>query len=78
MALEAELKTYKSGLQSLLANEGKYVLICGEDIIGLYDTYRDGLQAGYEKCGLVSFLVKQIEAVEEIQFFTRPIDPCLT
>ena len=78
MSLEAELKTYQAALPGLLANEGKYVLIQGENIIGVYDTYADAIQSGYEKCGLAPFLVKQIKAVEQVQFFTRPIEPCRT
>ena len=78
MTLEVELKTYRNSLQELLADEGKYVLIQGDEIVGLFDTYADALQSGYDKCGLDPFLVKQIESNEQIQFFTRPIEPCPT
>ena len=78
MALEVELDTYRRNLEALLADVGKYVLIHKKDVIGVYDTYNDAIQNGYEKCGLEPFLVKQIEAIEKIQFFTRPIKPCHT
>lgn len=78
MALEVELTTYEANLQSLLADEGKYVLIMGEEVLGIYETYADAIQSGYEKCKLESFLVKQIEATEQVQFITRPIEPCRT
>lgn len=78
MALEAELKTYESSLQSLLADEGKFVLIKGDQVLGVYETYADAIQSGYEKCELEPFLVRKIEATEHIHFFTRPIEPCLT
>lgn len=78
MTLKAELKTYQNSLPGLLANVGKYVLIKGADVLGLYDTYADAIQGGYEKCGLEPFLVKQIEAVEQVQYFSRPIESCPT
>ena len=78
MALEAELKTYQGALPSLLAKAGKYVLIKGDDVLGLYDTYADAIQGGYEKSRLDPFMVKQIEAVEQVQFVSRSIEPCPT
>jgi len=78
MALEQELETYKAKLAELTANEGKFVLIQGSDVAGVFDTYADAIKEGYEKFGLKPFLVKQIHAVERIQFVSRFIDPCLT
>lgn len=75
-SFEAELKTYDVHLAELLADdEGRYTLIRGEAILGTYDTYKDALQAGYEKCGLDPFLVKRIQAVDQVQHFTRDIVP---
>jgi len=76
MALETELATYQRELPKLLAQEGRFAVIGGEDVIGAYDTYHDALQAGYEKRGLQPFLVKRIQAVEEVQWFSRDIRPC--
>lgn len=75
MALETELETYQQHLSDLLADEGKYALIQKADVLGTYDTYNDAIKAGYEKCGLEPFLVKQIQAVEQIQYITREICP---
>lgn len=72
-ALERELETYQRELPNLLANEGKYVVIHDEEVLGFYGTYEDALQAGYEKYGLKPFLVKQIQAVERALFFTRDV-----
>jgi len=33
----------------LLANEGKFVLIHGEEIAGVFDTYHDALKIGYAR-----------------------------
>jgi hypothetical protein len=71
MALERELKTFEDQLPHLLANEGKFVLIQGDQIAGFFDTYADAIQAGYEKFELTAFLVKQIQAVEVVQFVAR-------
>lgn len=78
MALDTELATYERELPSLLASEGKFVLIQGDQVIGVYDTYRDAVQSGYDRCGLTPFLVKRIQIIEQIQYFTRPIGPCRT
>ena len=74
--LETELKTYDAHLAELLTSDaGRHVLIRGETIVGTYDTYGDTLQAGYEKFGLVPFLVKRIQASGHVQNFTRDIIP---
>jgi hypothetical protein len=45
--------------------------ISQRDIAGIWETYEDALQAGYERFGLKPFLVKKIESIEGIQRFTR-------
>jgi len=78
MALEKEIETYKNNLAGLASSEGKFVLIQGDQVKGIFDTYADAIKEGYEKCGLDPFLVKQIQTVERIQFVSRLIKPCLT
>lgn len=73
MALEKEIATYDRELPSLLPNEGKYVLIHGDEVVDLFDSYDDALKAGYEKFDLNPFLVRQIKAIAQIQYFTRDI-----
>lgn len=70
MPLETELRTYASKLPELLAHEGKFVLIHDEQVAGFFDTYADAVQAGYERFELKPFLVKQVAAIEEVQFIT--------
>ena len=78
-SLETELKTYQAQKQTLLRDEGKYVVIHGSEILGVYATYEDALKIGYEKCKLEPFLVKKIEAVEQAHYFTRDLAAeCLT
>ncbi len=76
MPLERELAIYNENLMDLLTNEGMYVVVHGETLEGLFDTYEDALQAGYEKFGVVPFLVKRISRVEPIQYFSRDLPTC--
>ncbi|HSH39256.1 MAG TPA: hypothetical protein VK993_10750 [Chthoniobacterales bacterium] len=78
-ALATELKTYEEHKHELLAEEGKFVLIHGANVLGTYGTYEDALKIGYEKCKLEPFLVKQIQAVEQVHYFSRDLPAeCLT
>ncbi len=76
MELEKELETYRRELPNLLGSEGKFVVIDGEQIIGTFSSYEDALKIGYEKCGLKPFLVKKIQAIEQVQYFTRDLISC--
>jgi hypothetical protein len=72
-SLEAELETYKKRLPDLSSNEGKFVVISGTDVLGIFESYQDALTAAYEKLGVKPFLVKRISAVETLSFFTREL-----
>jgi hypothetical protein len=76
--LKTELETYEKHKNELVgSNVGKFVVIHGNDILGVLDTYEDAVKAGYEKCGLTNpFLVKQVCAVERVQFVTRGYSAC--
>jgi len=80
MALEKEIATYNRELAKLTDQEGKFVVIQGDVIIGVYVSYEDALKVAYEKCGLKPFLVKKIQSVEQVQFFSRDLcfEPCPT
>ena len=67
--LDKEVTTFNSKLPELLKSSGKYALVKGADIVGVYDTYSLALDAGYEKYGLDDkFLVKKIAPAEQISF----------
>jgi hypothetical protein len=74
MALEKELETFKRELPNLLRMEGRFAVICGDTITGVYVSYEDALKVGDEPCGLSPFLVKKIQAFEQVQYFTRDLD----
>ncbi len=69
--LKEELKTYEDNKAELLKSDrSKFVLIKGDKIIGIYDTYNDAIKIGIDKFGNVPFLVKQILEVEPRENFT--------
>lgn len=77
MALETELATYKAHLSSLLEKQGKYVLIHGSEVVDTFAAYEDAIKDGYRRFKLEPFLVKQIQAIEKVQFITRHATPPL-
>ncbi|MGB7209050.1 MAG: hypothetical protein WBD27_10355 [Pyrinomonadaceae bacterium] len=79
MPLEEELATFYRELPNLVKDAGKYVLINDSKVVGTFTSYEDALQVGYKTFGLETFLVKQIQAVEQVQLVTRLLDtPCHT
>lgn len=77
MALEKELETYKQKLSELIKDEGKFVLIHGDQIADTFTSYEDAIKEGYKLFKLEPFLVKQIQSIEHIQFISRSISPCV-
>ncbi len=79
MALEKELETYNAKLPELKEQEGKYVLIQGDQVVDTFTSYEDAMKQGYTKFGLEKrFLVKQIRSIEQVQFISRLVVPCHT
>jgi len=75
--LTTELATYLRHKDELVReSEGKYVVVHGDEVVGVWDTYEDALRAGYEKVGLEPFLVKQVRSIEQVHFFFRDLIPC--
>ena len=64
MMLDAEIQTYRSQLPELLANEGKFVLVHGGDIVGVFKSREAALVLGYERFKLAPFLVKRIQRMK--------------
>lgn len=73
MALEKEIETYNRELPNLLAQQGKFVVIHENEIIGVFVSYEDALKIGYEKCALKPFLVKKIQSAEQVHYFSRDL-----
>jgi len=68
--LDTELHTYELDRERLLtAAENKFVLIRGETVAGVFDSKMDAISQGYQKFGMVPFLVKQVVRIETPQNF---------
>jgi hypothetical protein len=76
MALEKEMEAYRQKLPELTDQEGKFALFHGDSFVDVFTSYEDAVKAGYEKFKLEPFLVRQIQAVERVQFVSRMFDPC--
>jgi uncharacterized protein with PIN domain len=72
--LQKEVETYLAEKEELVARgEGKFVLIKGEQVVGLFESQGDALQEGYRRFGKGPFLVKQILAVDLPVPFATPL-----
>lgn len=71
--LDREYTTYNNHRLELLASaQGKYAVVSGDTILGVWDTYVDALKAGYEACGVDQpFLVQQIQRHDPVQVVYR-------
>ena len=69
--LDREWAAYIASLPELQMHSGKFVLIKGDKVAGIFDSYRDALMAGYAQFQLEPFLVKQIAVVEKVLQFSR-------
>jgi hypothetical protein len=61
--LAAEVATYRRELPRLLeeGEAGRFAVICGDKILDTWDTYRDALQYGNDRCGDQPFMVQRID-----------------
>lgn len=74
MALDTEMATYRRLKPELLADPvkaGKYVLIKGDELLGIYPSREEALEQGYERYLFEAFLVKQLVEVEPVHYFSR-------
>ena len=76
MALEREIETYRHRLPELLANKGKFVVIHGDEILGIRDSFDESLRLGYERFVTDTFLVREIRETEPVLFSSRSLRPC--
>ena len=63
--LEAELKFFAEHRAALVREaRGKYALVKGEQLGGIYEDRNEAIRAGYERFGNEPFLVKEILEVD--------------
>jgi hypothetical protein len=69
---EIERKTFNEKLPELLASDnGKYVVIKGSNIEGIFTSQNDALKCGYSKFKKDSFFVQQILPFQIIHDFAN-------
>ena len=69
--LKMEIATYMAQKNILIGtSKGKFVLIKDDKILDVFDEKIDAIRQGYERLGIVAFLVKQVIEVETPQNFT--------
>jgi hypothetical protein len=69
--LAAELRTFAHHRDELLGRaKGKFVLIKGDAIVGVFENRTDALSRGYREFGNNPFLVKQVTEIEVPLNFT--------
>jgi hypothetical protein len=59
--LGIESATYQAHYRELLAHLGQWVVIHGDQILGIRPSYEEALRLGYEQVGFANFLAHQIE-----------------
>src|SRR4051812_12063307 len=66
--LATELATYQRELPRLLTEgaEGRWVLVQGDVVISVWDTFNDTIQAGYDRFGRTPFLVQQVSSEQRL------------
>ena len=68
MALETELKYFEAHRAAWVQHhEGKFALIKGEHLQGVYDTDAAAFEAGVDAWGNVSFLIKEIRGEDRVE-----------
>jgi hypothetical protein len=77
MALEYEAQVYRTHLMDMLGvndvNEGKFVVIKGDEISPPFETYEEALEVAYARHGLGPFLIKRVERNETVLYFSRDL-----
>lgn len=76
MSLERELETYRRKLPELLADEGKYVVIHGDEVLGVRENLTEALDLGHERFITEPFLARKIQEKEPILFSSRSLRSC--
>jgi hypothetical protein len=75
---EKETETYRRLLPKLLVDEGKFAVIYGDELAGVWGTWEDACGEGYRRYHQAQFMVKEIREVEQVHIITRFLHPCRT
>jgi hypothetical protein len=67
MAFEVEIERYNELLPELLhASQGKFVVIKGRELLGVFDTNDEAYGAGLDRYGLTSFLLRPVRETQQM------------
>jgi hypothetical protein len=72
--LALEWATYEANKQRLLRHKGEWVVIHGEQVLGICASYEEALRLGYERAGYVDFLAHQVLENEPILLLSPQVD----
>lgn len=77
LMLQEEIRTYRRELPRLLerGQEGKFALIKGKEVVSVWDTFSDAMQAGCDKFGMDTFLAQPIDEQDLTRVFPKEFDP---
>lgn len=71
MDLETELRTFNEHRSQLLSSDaGRFALVKGETLMGVFDSETEAIRHGYQTLGNVPFLVKRITEADIPLSFT--------
>ena len=78
--LHREWAYFRRQLPSWLAEgrAGQFALVKGDILVGFYPSFEDGLQASYERVGIVPFLLHEIRSEEPLLLLPWCCLPCPT
>lgn len=67
MAFEREVAAFRRELPRLLeqGERGRFALVYGDEVISVWDTRGDAIQAGWMRFGLVPILVQEVQSEEK-------------
>jgi hypothetical protein len=72
--LQAERQFFEENRAKLMKEgAGKFVLIKGRKLYGIFETKFDAIDSGYERFGNVPFFVHKVTAVEEPLQIVSPL-----
>jgi hypothetical protein len=76
--LATEIAMFTRELPRLLADgeEGRWIVIHLEESIGIWDTFDDALQSGYDRFPLKPFLVRRIQCEQPVVRIPTQRTPC--
>jgi hypothetical protein len=72
--LAEERATYFDRLPELVReHEGRFVLIKGHNVVGVFSDHSTALREGYRRFGIVPFLVRQVAATEPVVYLPNVV-----